>query len=122
MVSFRRHRYNSVTACRERRSANLVFTEPSLGALAMMTSVRFVDVIERRHRSFEISLTLQCGISRRPWRAVFSAAEIVERDAAENKPRRSSGASECAANLRFPDPGMIAYRNFDNAETLGGSL
>src|SRR6266704_1405008 len=32
MVSFSRHRYNSVTACSERRSANLVFTEPSLGA------------------------------------------------------------------------------------------
>jgi len=35
-----------VTSCRERPAANLVFTEPSLGALAMMTNVRFVGVIE----------------------------------------------------------------------------
>ena len=54
-MSFRRHRYNSVTACIERLSANLVFTEPSLGALAMMTNVRFAIVIESRRRPFEVS-------------------------------------------------------------------
>jgi hypothetical protein len=43
-----------VTARREKLSANLVFTEPGLGALAMMTSVRFVNVIESLHRSFEV--------------------------------------------------------------------
>jgi len=53
-VSFRRHRYNPVTASRERLLANLVFTEPGLGALAMMTSVRFVIVIEMCHRSLEV--------------------------------------------------------------------
>jgi hypothetical protein len=53
-VSFRRHRYNSVTAGNERLWANLVFTEPSLGALAMMTSVRFVNAIERCHRLFAV--------------------------------------------------------------------
>src|SRR4029077_18075437 len=122
IVSFRRHRYNSVTACRERVSANLVFTEPSLGALAMMTNVRFASVIESHHRSFEVPKVLPRGISRRPWHAVFLSAEIIARDPTENEPRRSHSASERAADLRFPDPWMIAYRDLNDAETLGGSL
>src|SRR2546429_151009 len=121
IVSFRRHRYNSVTACTERLSANLVFTEPSLGALAMMTSVRFASDIESPPRSFEVPWVPR-GISRRRWHAFFSSAEIVAHDPTENEPRRSNSASERAADLRFPDPWMIAYRDLNDAETLSGSL
>jgi hypothetical protein len=122
IVSFRRHLYNSVTACGERLLANLVFTEPSLGALAMTTSVRFVNVIKVSPFVRGSMCIAARGISRQPGRAVFSSAQIVARDQAENEPRRSNGASERAADLRFPDPWMIAYRDLDDAETLDGSF
>src|SRR5260370_9449141 len=77
MVSLKRHRYNSVTDCRERLCANLVFTEPGLGALAMMTSRRFVGVIETCYPSLEVPYVLQGKLSRRPGNAVFPLAEIV---------------------------------------------
>jgi hypothetical protein len=43
-VSFKRQQYNSVTACTGRLFANRVFTSPGLGALAMITKVRFMEV------------------------------------------------------------------------------
>src|SRR5258708_32288763 len=121
IVSFRRHRYNSVTASRERLSANLVLTEPGLGALAMMTSVRFGSVIENVSPFARRSITVATW-DFTLWHAVLSSAAVVARDPAENKPRRSDGAAECAADLGFSGPGGIAHRDLDDPETLGGSL
>src|SRR5215472_3293143 len=57
-------------------------------------------------------------ISRRPRHAGPSTAEIIQRDPAEDEPRRSEGFSERTADFRFPDAWMIAHRNLDDAETL----
>src|SRR6266404_1952497 len=88
----------------------------------MMTSRRFVSVIETCYPSLEVPYVLPRKLSHRPRNAVFSLAEIVACDSAQYEPSRFDGTFECAGDLRFPNSWVIADRHFDDPETLLGSL
>src|SRR5258706_9288119 len=121
-VSFSRHRYSSVTAGSAMVSASLVFTEPTFGAFAMMTSVRFVGVMECvAVRSIFKKASLHRN-SRRPWHADFPSAEIVAHNKTKNEPSCSHGASKCSADFRLPDAWMIAHRDLNDAQAVDDPL
>ncbi len=43
--------------------------------------------------------------------------KIITHDQGEDEPRGSHSASQCTADLRFPDARIVAYRHFDDAES-----
>ena len=50
------------------------------------------------------------------------AHEIIAHDAAEDEPRRSRRASQCATDLGIPNAPMIADRHLDNPESAERTL
>ena len=114
-VSFRRQRYNAVTASRGRLGVKRVFTAPGLGAFAMITSTRSLfragtpvwvgDFIEYRRQL------------RRPLGSRLPLSKIIPCHQAENEPGSTDRPFERAADLRFSDTRIVAHRDFNHAES-----
>src|SRR5690349_18015647 len=59
---------------------------------------------------------LLCQDSRWPWPSGPSMPKIMPHYQGEDAPRRSDGASQRTANLRFPNARIIAHRYLNDAE------
>src|SRR6266496_1094530 len=57
-----------------------------------------------------------------PWCAGFSSPEIIAHDQAENEPACAERTFQRAADLRFSDARVIAYRDFNHAESSEGAF
>src|SRR5262249_15547542 len=104
------------TAPRYRFGARRVFTAPSLGAFAMITSTR------SRLVSLEDFIKLWAQNLRGFWCPGSSAPKIIPHDQAEDEPTRAERTLQRTADLRFPDTRIIARRDFNDAESRQGTF
>src|SRR6478752_5781873 len=58
-----------------------------------------------------------CQGSRSPWHPRPSMPKIITHDQGKDEPRRSGGAPQRTADLRFPNSRIIAYWHLNDAES-----